>query len=105
MLVAAAAAVLVLPGASLAQTSPPPPRFDVLEATIATVHAAMDRKRLTCRQLVQAYVDRIAAYDKTAGGLALNSIQTVNPRALAEADSLDALWRARRPRAPLHCVP
>lgn len=78
--------------------------FDVIEATIPQVHAAMDARRLTCRQLVQAYLDRITAYDKT-GALPLNSIQTVNPRALIEADSLDAAMRARQPRGALHCVP
>ncbi len=90
---------LALPGALGAQS------FDVMETTIPAVHAAMDAKRLTCRQLVQTYLDRIAAYDKS--GLALNSIQTVNPRALAEADSLDAVLRAptRQRRGPLHCVP
>jgi amidase len=86
-----------LPRAAVAQT------FDVMETTISAVHAAMDARRLTCRQLVQAYLDRIAAYDKT--GMALNSIQTVNPRALVEADSLDGVVRARQPRGPLHCVP
>jgi len=65
----------------------------------------MDAKRLTCHQLVQAYLDRIAAYDKAGGPLSLNSIQTVNPRALAEADSLDAVQRSGRPRGSLHCVP
>ena len=74
-----------------------------METTIPAVHSAMAAKRLTCRDLVEAYVARIAAYDKA--GLALNSIQTVNPRALAEADSLDAVARASQPRGPLHCVP
>jgi len=78
-------------------------QFDVMEATIPAVHAAMDARRLTCRQLVQSYLDRIAAYDQT--GPALNSIQHVNARALAEADSLDAVQRARGPRGKLHCVP
>jgi len=77
--------------------------FDVMEATISSVHAAMQARRLTCRQLVQAYLDRIAAYDKA--GPALNAIQTLNPRALLEADSLDAVLRAKQPRGPLHCVP
>jgi amidase len=95
--ITAALLTAVLPAALRAQ------QFDVLEATIPSVHAAMDARRLTCRQLVQAYLDRIAAYDKQ--GPALNSIQTVNPRALAEADSLDGVLRARGPRGPLHCVP
>lgn len=90
---------LALPGTARSQS------FDVMETTIPAVHAAMDARRLTCRQLVQAYLDRIAAFDKA--GLALNSIQTVNPRALAEADSLDTVLREgqRRARGPLHCVP
>lgn len=78
-------------------------QFDVMEATIPQVHAAMDAKRLTCRQLVQAYLDRIAAYDQQ--GPTLNAIQHVNGRALIEADSLDQVLRDRKPRGPLHCVP
>ncbi len=78
-------------------------QFDVMEATIPGVHAALDARRLTCRALVQAYLDRIDAYDKR--GPALNAIQHVNRRALAEADSLDGVQRARGKRGPLHCVP
>jgi len=78
-------------------------QFDVMEATIPSVHAAMDARRLTCHALVQAYLDRIAAYDKQ--GPALNAIQHVNARALAEADSLDAVLKAKGPRGSLHCVP
>lgn len=78
-------------------------RFDVTETTIATVHAEIAAGRLTCRGLVQAYLDRIAAYDKR--GPALNAIQTLNPRALAIADSLDAVQRNGGSRGPLHCVP
>ena len=78
-------------------------KFEVLETTIAGVHAAFGSGRLTCRALVQAYLDRIAAYDKT--GPALNAIQSVNSRALEQADSLDAVWRRKSPRGSLHCVP
>ena len=78
-------------------------QFDVMEATIPAVQSAMESRKLTCHALVQAYLDRIAAYDKR--GPALNSIQHVNARALAEADSLDAVLKAKAPRGPLHCVP
>lgn len=94
---------LLLLAGLLAPAVLPAQRFDVMEATIPGVHAAMAAGRLTCRELVQAYLDRIAAYDQQ--GPALNSIQHVNARALAEADSLDAVLRAKRPRGPLHCVP
>ena len=36
------------------------------ETTIARVHAAMNANQLTCRQLVEFYLDRIARYDKPA---------------------------------------
>jgi Asp-tRNA(Asn)/Glu-tRNA(Gln) amidotransferase A subunit family amidase len=78
-------------------------KFEVMETTIAQVHAGFASGRLTCRTLVQSYLARIAAYDKT--GPALNAIQFVNPQALAQADSLDAVWRSKGPRGSLHCVP
>ena len=40
------------------------PDFVVEEATIAGIHAAMEEGRLTAEDLVQAYLDRIEAYDK-----------------------------------------
>jgi Asp-tRNA(Asn)/Glu-tRNA(Gln) amidotransferase A subunit family amidase len=78
-------------------------RFEVMETTIAGVHAGFASSRITCRALVQAYLDRIAAYDKT--GPALNAIQFLNPRALEQAESLDRVWRSKAPRGSLHCVP
>ena len=77
--------------------------FDPMEATVASTHETLRARRATCRAVVQSYHDRIAAYDKT--GPALNAIQTLNPRALAEADSLDAVQRAGRPMGSMHCVP
>src|SRR6185436_265664 len=46
---------------------------------------------LTAHELVQAYLDRIDAYDKK--GPTINCIITINPRALAEADALDAAFK------------
>jgi Asp-tRNA(Asn)/Glu-tRNA(Gln) amidotransferase A subunit family amidase len=77
----------------------------VMEATVSGVHAAMREGRLTARQLVQGYLDRIAAYDKS--GPRINSVLQLNPQALAEADRLDALAAARPSvaLAPLHGIP
>src|SRR5205085_4385461 len=78
--------------------------FRIEETTIDAVHAAMRAGRLTCRQLVEGYRRRIAAYDKT--GPAINAITVVNPDALATADSLDRRFAATRQLVgPLHCVP
>ncbi len=80
-----------------------PPPFSVVEASIADVHAAMRDGRLTCRALVEAYLARIAAYDRN--GPALNAIVQVNPQALDEAERLDARFRSGGFVGPLHCVP
>ncbi|MDZ4673961.1 MAG: hypothetical protein SGI84_05870, partial [Gemmatimonadota bacterium] len=40
-------------------------RFDITEATIGSVHDAFRSGRITCRALVQGYLDRIARYDQT----------------------------------------
>src|SRR5262245_57981625 len=74
-----------------AQTTKP---FEIVEATIDDIHMAMRAGRLTARQLVQGYLDRINAYDKQ--GPTINSIITLNPNALAEADRLDAAFRTSR---------
>ncbi len=77
--------------------------FNVVETTIEQVQAAFRSGRLTCHTLVQLYLDRIAAYDKT--GPAINSLIVVNPRALAIADSLDRRFAREGLTGPLHCVP
>jgi len=73
------------------------------EATIADIQAALKARTLTCRALVQMYLDRIEAYDKK--GPSLNAIVTINGDALKTADALDAKYAQSGPTGPLHCVP
>src|SRR5258708_12404026 len=80
-----------------------PASFDVFETSIPDLQAALSSGKITSRQLVQAYLARIAAYDQA--GPRLNAIVTLNPRALAEADALDRERRTKGPRGPLHGVP
>jgi amidase len=80
-----------------AQASAP---FSVVEATIADTRAALEQRRTTSRQLVQQSLIRIATYEDQ-----LNAIVTVNPNALAIADSLDRLRAAGRILGPLHGIP
>ena len=77
--------------------------FNIIETTIEQVHAAYKSGELTCRQLVQMYLDRIAAYDKS--GPAINAIISLNPDALKEADRLDAAYKSSGPVGPLHGIP
>jgi Asp-tRNA(Asn)/Glu-tRNA(Gln) amidotransferase A subunit family amidase len=77
--------------------------FRLLEGTIDEVHRALGSGEMTCRALVESYLDRIEAYD--AEGPKLNAIQHVNARALEEAEELDAAYEASGLVGPLHCVP
>ena len=77
--------------------------FEVLEATIDQVHAAFESGKLTSRQLVQTYLDRISAYDQK--GPKLNAIITLHPKALDDADRLDAQYKRSGFVGPLHGIP
>ena len=76
---------------------------DVQEASIKDLQEKMSRGEASSRDLVRAYLDRIARYDKA--GPRLNSIIEINPDAEFIAEALD-LERARKgPRGPLHGIP
>jgi Asp-tRNA(Asn)/Glu-tRNA(Gln) amidotransferase A subunit family amidase len=77
--------------------------FNVVESTIDDIHDAYKSGQLTCRQLVQTYIDRIEAFDKK--GPVINAIITVNSDALKEADRLDRAYKASGPVGPLHGIP
>ena len=78
--------------------------FPVEEASIASLEAAYLTGQITAHAVTQAYLDRIAAYDKR--GPLINSLITLNPHALEEADRLDAAFKATgKPVGPLHGIP
>ena len=77
--------------------------FAVPETTIADIHAAYRAGALTARALVESYLDRIEAYDRN--GPAINSIVSINPGAVQEADRLDVIFRSGGPVGPLHGIP
>lgn len=72
------------------------------DATIADLQFAMEKGTLTSEKLVQLYLARIEAYDQK--GPALNTIITLNNKALDEARALDAERKAKGPRGPLHGI-
>jgi amidase len=78
--------------------------FQIAEAAIGDVHAAYRAGSLSCRRLVEAYVARIEAFDKS--GPNINSVITVAPTALEEADRLDTEFaRTGELSGPLHGIP
>src|SRR5258707_13244653 len=88
-------------GAAQAQPTSASP-FQIVEASIDDIHTAFRSGRLTARQVVQSYLDRIKAYDEQ--GPDINSVITINPNALAEADRLDAAFATSGLVGPLHGV-
>jgi len=77
--------------------------FTLIDATIADIHAAYAAGTLTCRALVEAYLDRIEKIDRA--GPKINSIISTNPQALEQADALDAAYAKSGPVGPLHGIP
>ncbi len=75
-------------------------RFDVVETSIPEMQQALAEGRVTSRELVEAYLVRIATYEEV-----VNATIDVNPRALEIADSLDRERAAGRVRGPLHGIP
>ena len=76
--------------------------FTLETATLADINAALSAGALTSEKLVSLYLARIAAYDQS--GPKLNTVITLNPRALDEARALDAERKAGHVRGPLHGI-
>ena len=94
-----AALLALLPSRPQAQTR----SFDLLTATVADIHAAVDAGALTYERLVRLYLDRIASYDTQ--GPRLRAVLAVNPRAEEIARTLDQERQTRGRRSPLHGIP
>ena len=97
------AALLALCACSHAPPRSESPPFQIEEASVAQLQAAMAVGVLTSRELTQHYLDRIARYDKA--GPRLNAFLLLNPRALDEADALDKERARKGARGPLHGIP
>jgi amidase len=76
-------------------------RFEITETTIAETQRAIREHRVTCHQIIDAYLRRIAVYDQSTR---LNSLVVVNPKALAEADQFDAEFKVKHTVHGLQCI-
>jgi amidase len=74
--------------------------FNVVEATIPEMRAALEQGRITSRELVRQYLSRIGLYEDK-----LHCIITVNPAVLQEAAERDRERSQGRVRGPLHGIP
>ena len=78
-------------------------KFELVETTIDQVHAAYRSGELTCRQLVEMYLERIEEHDQK--GVNLNAIISINPNVFEQADLLDSAFRTDGFVGPLHGIP
>jgi len=76
---------------------------DFSEAGIADLHDQLQRGDISSEELVDWYIDRIAAVDQS--GPSLNAIIEINPDARDIAAALDREWQLSGPRGPLHGIP
>ena len=79
--------------------------IEVTEVSIAELRAALESGQTTAVELVQAYLDRIAAYDGADTATALNALVVPNPSALAEAAAADARRASGQTLGPLDGIP
>ena len=90
-------------GPTMSATTSQTRGFNVVEADVAQLQAAMQSGKLTSQKLVKLYLARIRAIDKA--GPRINSIIELNPDALSIAKSLDAERKLKGPRGPMHGIP
>src|ERR1700730_10088180 len=94
--------LLLVPAGSVVQgqVKKPAPAFNVVEANIPEMRAAMEHGRITSRDLVALHLIRIGLYEDK-----LHAAITVNGNALQEADELDRERTRGNVRGPLHGIP
>lgn len=81
----------------------PAAEFELSQAGVPEIQAAIDAGALTYEKLITLYLARIKAYDDA--GPKLNTVITLNPKALETARALDAEFKAKGRRSSLHGIP
>jgi amidase len=77
--------------------------FNVVEAGIGRLRAALDSGEVTSEELVRLYRDRIEKYDSS--GIHLNALVVMNQEAIAEAQASDRRRTAGYTLGPLDGIP
>ena len=78
-------------------------QFDIEEATISEMSAAMEEGKLTSEELVRFYLNRIEQFDQQ--GPKINSIIALNKQAIETAKQLDQERAEGKIRGALHGIP
>ena len=76
--------------------------FNIIELTIKQYHIALRNGEITCKRLVENYLERIERLDQSTG---LNSMVVLNPDVVKQADELDREYKTKGKLRPMHGVP
>ncbi len=80
-----------------------PSSFVLDEAIVSDLRSGMKAGSLNSERITEIYLHRIDEVDRR--GPALRAVIEINPDALVIARSLDAEYKAKGPRGPLHGIP
>ncbi|MBA2367720.1 MAG: amidase [Candidatus Protochlamydia sp.] len=83
------------------------PPFQIVEATISSVHAAIRKNELTSVELMTLYLERIKAYNlELSRGAPINAFVSINPSLFEDARRLDEYYKKNGEFiGPLHSIP
>lgn len=76
--------------------------LDLVEITIGEIQETLLKRRVTCFEVVSAYLERIEKFDIPAG---VNSISVINSNALLRAREIDRAIAIDAPLPQLFCAP
>jgi len=96
-------AVSLALSASLLVSAAEAKTFDLQTASVQDIQDAVASGKLSYEKLVKLYLARIEAYDKK--GPTLNSVITLNAKAIETAKALDAERKSKGLRSPLMGIP
>ena len=77
-------------------------KFNVTELTIQELHKSIRKGQITCKDIVEIYLDRIDRLDISTG---LNSMVVINQNAVKTANELDKEFAESGKLRSLHGVP
>ena len=95
---------ILLAGLSLlgACDGEPKKTFSLVEATISDIQNAVESGEVSCRAVIEGYINRIKTYDQAMG---INAITVINPNALERADDVDRAIQNSEMLPDLYCAP
>ena len=80
----------------------PKSTFSLVEATISDIQNAVRSGQVSCRAVVEGYINRINEYDRARG---IHAITAINPNATERADEVDRAIKDGKALPDLFCTP